>query len=124
MAKIAETGSGVLVYLRGHEGRGIGLGHKLRAYGLQERGLDTVEANLELGLPVDSREYGIGAQILSDLGVQSIALMTNNPAKYTGIEGYGLVITRRISLIIDAPKECRKYMQTKKEKMGHLLEVD
>jgi len=124
MQKIAEEGCGVLVYLRGHEGRGIGLGHKLRAYRLQEEGLDTVEANIELGLPIDSREYGIGAQILSDLGVKSIGLMTNNPAKYTGIEGYGLRISKRVPLITETPAECHKYMKTKKEKMGHYLEVN
>ena len=89
---IAQEGSGVVVYLRGHEGRGIGLAHKLRAYSLQEQGHDTVDANLELGLPVDSREYGIGAQILMDLGVTTMRVMTNNPMKYTGLDGYGLDI--------------------------------
>jgi len=124
LKKIAESGSGVLVYLRGHEGRGIGLGHKLRAYGLQEEGYDTVEANVQLGLPVDSREYGIGAQILSDLGVKFIRLMTNNPAKYTGIEGYGLEITERVPLLTEGWAECRHYLKTKQEKLGHLLEVN
>ena len=94
----AENGSGVLVYLRGHEGRGIGLAHKLRAYNLQEEGLDTVDANLELGLPADSREYGIGAQILVDLGVTTMRLMTNNPTKYGGLEGFGLDIVERVAL--------------------------
>lgn len=124
LKNIAEAGCGVLVYLRGHEGRGIGLGHKLRAYGLQEQGYDTVEANEKLGLPVDSREYGIGAQILSDLGVKHIELMTNNPAKYTGIEGYGLQITKRVPLVTDSGDECRNYLKTKREKMGHFLEVN
>ncbi|KAH9326610.1 hypothetical protein KI387_006788, partial [Taxus chinensis] len=90
MQRIEQAGRGVLVYLRGHEGRGIGLGHKLRAYNLQDEGRDTVEANVELGLPVDSREYGIGAQILRDLGVRTMMLMTNNPAKYVGLKGYGV----------------------------------
>ena len=90
LAKVAAEGAGVVVYLRGHEGRGIGLGHKIRAYALQEDGRDTVDANLELGLPVDSREYGIGAQILVDLGVTSMRVMTNNPSKYGGLEGFGL----------------------------------
>ncbi|MFZ0769439.1 MAG: bifunctional 3,4-dihydroxy-2-butanone-4-phosphate synthase/GTP cyclohydrolase II, partial [Acidimicrobiales bacterium] len=98
LAKIAAEGSGVVVYLRGHEGRGIGLGHKIRAYALQEEGHDTVDANLEQGLPVDSREYGIGAQILVDLGVTSMRLMTNNPVKYGGLEGFGLNIVERVPL--------------------------
>ena len=98
LERIAEEGTGVLVYLRGHEGRGIGLGHKIRAYKLQEAGSDTVDANLELGLPVDSREYGIGAQILVDLGVTTMRLMTNNPSKSGGLEGFGLDITERVSL--------------------------
>ena len=100
MEKIAEEGHGVVVYLRGHEGRGIGIGHKIRAYSLQDQGRDTVEANLELGLPADSREYGIGAQILVDLGVTTMRLMTNNPAKYGGLEGFGLEIVERVPLAV------------------------
>ncbi|NGX61617.1 MAG: Riboflavin biosynthesis protein RibBA [Chlamydiae bacterium] len=118
---ISECGEGVVVYLRGQEGRGIGLGHKLRAYTLQDGGLDTVEANEKLGLPVDSREYGIGAQILADLGLSSIHLLTNNPAKYGGLDGYGLEVTRRVPLPPTITKENAHYLRTKKEKMGHEL---
>jgi len=121
LAKIAAEGAGVLVYLRGHEGRGIGLGHKIRAYALQEDGRDTVDANIELGLPVDSREYGIGAQILVDLGVTSMRLMTNNPVKYGGLEGFGLNIAERVA-IESLPTEFNiDYLRTKRERMGHLL---
>lgn len=122
MEKIAQEERGVIVYLRGHEGRGIGLGHKLRAYQLQDQGRDTVEANIELGLPIDSREYGIGAQILADLGLSSIRLMTNNPAKYGGLSGYDLKITERVPLSPPATAENFRYLQTKKEKMGHLID--
>ena len=122
MATINEHGSGVLVYLRGHEGRGIGLAHKLRAYSLQEEGLDTVDANLELGLPADSREYGIGAQILVDLGVTTMRLMTNNPTKYGGLEGFGLDIVERVSIQPTPTPENIEYLRTKRERMGHLLE--
>jgi 3,4-dihydroxy 2-butanone 4-phosphate synthase/GTP cyclohydrolase II len=122
LAKIAAEGAGVVVYLRGHEGRGIGLGHKIRAYALQEDGRDTVDANIELGLPVDSREYGIGAQILVDLGVTSMRLMTNNPVKYGGLEGFGLNIAERVA-IESLPTEFNiDYLRTKRERMGHLLE--
>lgn len=120
---IAAADAGVVVYLRGHEGRGIGLSHKLRAYTLQDEGLDTVEANVELGLPVDSREYGVGAQILQDLGVTTIHLLTNNPAKYGGLSGYNLEITERVSLEIPSNKENADYLMTKKNKLGHLLEI-
>ena len=124
LERIAQEGRGVLVYLRGHEGRGIGLGHKLRAYALQEQGRDTVEANVELGLPVDSREYGIGAQILVDLGVTTMRLMTNNPSKYRGIEGYGLDIVGRVSLATEPNHENIAYLRAKQDKLGHLLELE
>ncbi len=123
LSLINEAGTGVLVYLRGHEGRGIGLGHKIRAYSLQDTGLDTVEANEKLGLPVDNREYGIGAQILQSLGVTSMKLMTNNPQKYTGLEGYDLTITERVPLITVPTKENKDYLQTKADKLGHLLQA-
>src|SRR5690242_7373287 len=124
LRRIADAGEGVVVYLRGHEGRGIGLGHKLRAYQLQEQGRDTVEANLELGFPVDSREYGIGAQILVDLGITTMRLMTNNPAKYGGIEGYGLEIVERVPVRTAPTHENIAYLRAKQEKLGHLLEID
>jgi 3,4-dihydroxy 2-butanone 4-phosphate synthase/GTP cyclohydrolase II len=122
LEKIADEGSGVLVYLRGHEGRGIGLGHKIRAYRLQEQGADTVDANLELGLPIDNREYGIGAQILVDLGVSKMRLMTNNPVKYGGLEGFGLDITERVPLESSPTAHNIDYLRTKQQRMGHLLE--
>jgi 3,4-dihydroxy 2-butanone 4-phosphate synthase/GTP cyclohydrolase II len=119
---IAEEGLGVVVYLRGHEGRGIGIGHKLRAYALQEQGHDTVDANLALGMPVDSREYGIGSQILVDLGITTMRALTNNPAKYGGLEGFGLEITERVPLLTQPNPENIAYLRTKRERMGHLLE--
>jgi 3,4-dihydroxy 2-butanone 4-phosphate synthase/GTP cyclohydrolase II len=122
MARVAQEGKGVIVYLRGHEGRGIGLGHKIRAYQLQEQGRDTVDANTDLGLPVDSREYGVGAQILNELGVTTMRLMTNNPAKYGGLEGFGLNITSRIPLESSPTPQNIAYLRTKKDRMGHLLE--
>jgi len=121
--RINAEGAGVVLYLRGHEGRGIGLAHKLRAYALQEQGLDTVEANLALGLPVDTRDYGIGAQILADLGVRKMRLMTNNPAKYTGLDGYGLEIVERLPLVIRPGEENLRYLRTKQDKLGHLLDL-
>ena len=121
MARIAAEGVGVVVYLRGHEGRGIGLGHKLRAYALQEQGVDTVDANVALGLPIDSREYGIGAQILNDLGVTTMRLLTNNPHKYGGLEGFGLHITGRVAHESIPNPENLAYLRTKRERMGHLL---
>jgi 3,4-dihydroxy 2-butanone 4-phosphate synthase/GTP cyclohydrolase II len=123
MELIARDGTGVVVYLRGHEGRGIGLGHKIRAYTLQDQGRDTVEANVELGFPADSREYGIGSQILVDLGVSTMRIMTNNPAKYGGLEGYGLEIVERVPLHVLPNSENIRYLRTKQEKMGHLLEI-
>ncbi|NLA37196.1 MAG: bifunctional 3,4-dihydroxy-2-butanone-4-phosphate synthase/GTP cyclohydrolase II [Actinobacteria bacterium] len=122
MEKIAEEGLGVLVYLRGHEGRGIGIGHKIRAYNLQEQGMDTIEANEALGLPVDSREYGIGAQILNDLGITTMRLITNNPSKFGGLDGFGLEITGRVSIPTTPNHENIDYLRTKKERMGHLIE--
>lgn len=124
MEQIEAAGRGVLVYLRGHEGRGIGLGHKLRAYNLQDDGRDTVEANEELGLPVDSREYGIGAQILRDLGVKSMKLMTNNPTKYVGLKGYGLTVSGRIPLLTLITSENKRYLETKRVKMGHVYGME
>jgi 3,4-dihydroxy 2-butanone 4-phosphate synthase / GTP cyclohydrolase II len=121
LAAIDAEGRGVLVYLRGHEGRGIGLGHKLAAYGLQDQGHDTVDANTLLGLPVDDREYGIGAQMLVDLGVQRMRLMTNNPAKYDGLQGYGLEIVQRVPLASRVTPENVTYLETKRRRMGHLL---
>lgn len=121
---IERDGRGVVVYLRGHEGRGIGIGHKIRAYSLQDKGLDTVDANTELGLPVDSREYGIGAQILADLGVRQIRLMTNNPAKYGGLGGYNLSVVERVPLNTVPTPENAAYLRTKRERMGHLIDID
>src|SRR5687768_6863695 len=122
LERIALEGKGAVVYLRGHEGRGIGIGHKLRAYSLQEQGHDTVDANLQLGLPADSREYGIGAQILVDLGLTTMRLMTNNAAKYGGLEGFGLDIVERVPLQSTPNPENIHYLRTKRERMGHLLE--
>ncbi|MEY3806190.1 MAG: hypothetical protein RIR69_1002 [Actinomycetota bacterium] len=124
MSIVDSAGSGVIVYLRGHEGRGIGIGHKIRAYSLQDQGLDTVDANVELGLPVDSREYGIGAQILADLGVREIRLMTNNPAKYGGLGGYGLTVVERVPLQTIPTPENEAYLRTKAERMGHLMNLE
>jgi 3,4-dihydroxy 2-butanone 4-phosphate synthase/GTP cyclohydrolase II len=120
---IDEAGRGVVVYLRGHEGRGIGIGHKLRAYELQDRGFDTVDANLELGLPVDSRDYGVGAQILADLGVRRLRLMSNNPAKYDGLSGYGMEIVERVHLAPRTNTENVRYLNTKATRMGHVLDA-
>ena len=124
MSLIEDAGVGVVVYLRGHEGRGIGIGHKIRAYSLQDQGFDTVDANTELGLPVDSREYGIGAQILADLGVHELKLMTNNPAKYGGLGGYGLSVVERVPINTVPTPENEAYLRTKRERMGHLLNFE
>jgi len=123
MAMIADAGKGVLVYLR-QEGRGIGLMDKLRAYALQDRGLDTVEANLSLGLPVDKRDYGIGTQILSDLGVKRMVVLTNNPRKYYGLSGYGLEVTDQIPLVIPSNAHNERYLRAKQDKLGHSLDLD
>jgi 3,4-dihydroxy 2-butanone 4-phosphate synthase/GTP cyclohydrolase II len=122
MRRIDEEGTGVVVYIRGHEGRGIGLRHKLEAYALQDGGLDTVEANIELGFSPDARDYGVGAQILVDLGISRMRLLTNNPVKRAGLEGYGLDIVERIPLQSDPNPENIRYLETKKEKLGHLLD--
>ena len=119
---VAAEGRGVVLYIRGHEGRGIGLFAKLEAYNLQDDGLDTVQANQELGLPVDARDYGIGAQILYDIGVRSMRLLTNNPTKRAGIEGYGLTISERVPLMTDVTDHNRAYLRAKAEKMGHIFE--
>ncbi|GAB7052257.1 bifunctional 3,4-dihydroxy-2-butanone-4-phosphate synthase/GTP cyclohydrolase II [Catenuloplanes indicus] len=118
-ARVAKEGRGVVLYVRGHEGRGIGLLHKLQAYQLQDRGLDTVDANLELGLPADARDYGTGAQILYDLGVRTMTLLTNNPAKRAGLEGYGLQIIGREGLPVRPHPENVRYLRTKRDRMGH-----
>jgi 3,4-dihydroxy 2-butanone 4-phosphate synthase/GTP cyclohydrolase II len=122
MRMIADAGLGVVVYLRGHEGRGIGIAHKLQAYELQDGGLDTVDANVELGLPVDSREYGIGAQILVDLGITTMRLLTNNPAKRGGLEGFGLQIVERVPIHTIPNEENIRYLRTKRDRLGHLLD--
>ena len=120
MAKIAEEGRGVFLYLR-QEGRGIGLANKLHAYALQERGYDTVEANERLGLPIDKRDYGIGSQILRDLGCREIRVMTNNPKKIHGIDGFGLIVVEEVPVRIEPGEHNRKYLETKRVKMGHHL---
>ena len=119
MARIAEEGRGVIVYLRGHEGRGIGLLHKLRAYALQDRGSDTVDANLELGLPADARDYGTGAMILVDLGLSTLRLLTNNPAKRVALSGYGLSIVERVPIEIEPNAANAAYLDAKVVRMGH-----
>lgn len=117
---IEKEGCGVVLYMR-QEGRGIGLANKLRAYALQDQGLDTVDANVKLGFKPDQRDYGIGAQILSDLGLTSIRLMTNNPAKRAGLSGYGITITETVPIIMEDNCYNHKYMVTKQVRMGHVL---
>lgn len=123
LRQIEEEGSGVLLYMR-QEGRGIGLINKLKAYKLQEQGLDTVDANLKLGFPADLRDYGIGAQILKDLGVRQIRLLTNNPRKITGLEGYGLQVVERVPIQMKENEDNSNYLHTKQKKLGHLLHFD
>jgi 3,4-dihydroxy 2-butanone 4-phosphate synthase / GTP cyclohydrolase II len=120
MRQIAEAGQGVIVYMR-QEGRGIGLAPKIRAYKLQENGLDTVDANLRLGYPMDLREYGLGAQILVDLGVKRIRLLTNNPKKIVGLEGYGLEIVEQVPIRVKANPHNKRYLETKRTRLGHLI---
>ncbi|OMQ13981.1 GTP cyclohydrolase II, partial [Modestobacter sp. VKM Ac-2676] len=123
LAAVAQEGRGVVLYIRGHEGRGIGLLHKLQAYQLQDAGVDTVDANLDLGLPADARDYGTGAQILVDLGIRTMRLLTNNPAKRAGLEGYGLKITGRVGLPSHVTADNLGYLRTKRDRMGHLLDI-
>jgi len=122
MAAIAAEGRGVVLYLRGHEGRGIGLLSKLRAYQLQDAGADTVDANLELGLPADAREYSTGAQILADLGIRSVRLLTNNPAKVTGLSGFGIEVAGRVALPVTPTPENLRYLTVKRDRLGHLID--
>ena len=121
LERIAEAGRGVLLYIE-QEGRGIGILNKIRAYELQDQGADTVEANVQLGFKPDLRDYGLGAQVLHDLGVRRMRLMTNNPAKRAGIEGYGLEIVERIPLLATPTDANRRYLETKRTRMGHLLQ--
>lgn len=124
LARISALGQGIVVYLRGHEGRGIGLGPKIRAYSLQDQGLDTVDANLHQGLPADARNYGVGALILTDLGVSSVQLLTNNPKKFAGLAGYGVELTGIVSHETAPTPENMAYLKTKKDRMGHILDLD
>ena len=122
MREIVKNGSGIIIYLK-QEGRGIGLKHKIKAYKLQEDGFDTVEANEKLGFPPDMRDYGVGAQILKDLGVKKLKIMTNNPKKLIGLEGHGLEITGRVKMNVSNNPENQKYLSTKKIKLGHMLDL-
>ncbi|HEX5011604.1 MAG TPA: GTP cyclohydrolase II RibA, partial [Planctomycetota bacterium] len=124
LRRVAEEGEGVVLYMRQQEGRGIGLANKMKAYHLQQtQGLDTVEANKALGLPVDVRDYGVGAQILRDLGVRRMRLLTNNPSKYHALSGYGLQITERVPLQVPSDRHNEGYLRTKRDKLGHELEL-
>ena len=123
MENIADEGRGVLLYMR-QEGRGIGFHNKIRAYALQDEGMDTVEANLSLGFPPDLRDYGIGAQILAELGLHKIRLFTNNPKKVIGLEGYGLKVVETLPIVTQPNPHNINYLETKKKKLGHLLEVE
>ena len=122
MEQIADAGRGVILYIN-QEGRGIGLANKLKAYALQEQGLDTVEANLALGFGPDLRDYGIGAQILVDLGLKDLRLLTNNPRKIVGLEGYGLRVVERVPIEVAPRPENAKYLEAKRDKLGHLLDA-
>jgi 3,4-dihydroxy 2-butanone 4-phosphate synthase / GTP cyclohydrolase II len=124
MRLIADEGRGIVVYLRGHEGRGIGLGHKLRAYALQEAGRDTIDANRDLGLPDDSRQYGAGAAIIAALGARRIRVITNNPAKYGGLQGFDLEIAGRVGIPPVVTPENLRYLRTKRDRMGHDIKLD
>jgi 3,4-dihydroxy 2-butanone 4-phosphate synthase/GTP cyclohydrolase II len=121
LRRIADEGRGVLVYLRGHEGRGIGLAQKVRAYQLQDHGRDTLEANLDLGLPADARDYAAAARILDDLEIRSLRLLTNNPLKVDGLRMYGTEIAERVELPAKAGTDNLGYLRTKRDRMGHLL---
>ena len=123
MEMIQRVGKGAVVYLR-QEGRGIGLHNKLKAYQLQDEGLDTVEANVKLGLPVDRRDYGVGAQIIRDLGLRQLRILTNNPKKIIGLEGYGLEVAERVPIMATPNPHNWRYLETKRDKMGHLILID
>jgi 3,4-dihydroxy 2-butanone 4-phosphate synthase/GTP cyclohydrolase II len=123
MEMINEEGKGVILYILNHEGRGIGFANKIKAYAIQEQGIDTVEANRKLGFKTDQRDYGIGAQVLVSLGVNRLRLITNNPRKFIGLSGYGLEIVERVPIEIPPNKVNLKYLKTKKEKMGHILDM-
>jgi GTP cyclohydrolase II len=122
LAKIAEAGSGAVIYLRGHEGRGIGLANKIRAYQLQDQGRDTVEANLDLGLPVDTRDYQVAARILENLGVKTVRLMTNNPGKMKKLQDLGVQVVERVPVITAHTPHNIRYLRTKQSKLGHMFD--